>query len=359
MSRIASCHGQRGLGAGAIALTGLALVGCAPTYAKGYQEAFDHGLAAQNAGRYDEAATRFHQAASLGDRYKDRDEARLLEAESLEHMGRFADADATYARIVAEGGGRYQAVRAEFWRARLVTRWKGREAGDALMLAAVERHPSSGLARHAMRRMLGVIEEEKGPDEALTWLDRLEPFGKKTDLEEEIAYERGLVLFRAGRYERARDVLVASARAHPYPNGSLTDDALYQASLLEEELGHIDAAIALLVEMHAPREAAYTGSSYERPRFPQAQLRIGRLYRDQKHDPERAKKELRKVCTDYPASRLCDEALWEEAAIENGPEGERRSVRVDAPPRQGAARVAIRGLRPRPVRHHRRRHEVP
>lgn len=298
--------------------------GCAPSYANGYQEALARGLAAQNAGRYEEAAKSFHEAAALGDRYKDRDEARLLEAHAYERLGKLALAEKTYARIVEEGGGRYQAIRAEFARAKLVTKWQGPEKGDELMLAAVKHHPTSGLSRAAMRRMLDPIEHEKGPDAALAWLKALEPAAKGNDLEEEVAYEKGLVLFRAKRYAEARDVLVASARAHPYPHGSLTDDAYYQASLLEEELGNPDRAIELLREMMKPIEVAYAGSSYERPRFPQAQLRIATLLRDAKHDREGAKKAFRAVCSEHSATRFCDDALWAEARLEvDDKEGDR------------------------------------
>src|SRR5262245_2925779 len=49
---------------------------CSPTYADGYMEALGSGLRAQNAGRWEETATHFDEAARLGTRYKDRDEAR-------------------------------------------------------------------------------------------------------------------------------------------------------------------------------------------------------------------------------------------------------------------------------------------
>jgi tetratricopeptide (TPR) repeat protein len=294
----------------------LAATSCAPTYANGYQETLARGLAAENAGRYEEAAEDFRKAAELGDRYKDRDEARLLQAHAYERLNRLDDAEKTYAAIVKEGGGRYQAVRAEFARARVETMRHGSDKGDAFMIAAVKNHPTSGLARHAMMRMLDPIEENKGPDAALAWLKGFEPAAKGNDLEEEVSYEEGLVLFRAGRYKEARDVFIAQARAHPYPHGSLTDDAYYQASLLAEELGNVDQAISLLIEMMKPTEAAYAGSSYERPRFPEAQFRIATIVRDKVHDRERAKREFRKACSEHSASRFCDDALWDEARLE-------------------------------------------
>lgn len=289
---------------------------CAPTYASGYQEALAKGLAAKNAGRYDEAIAALEKAADLGERYKDRDEARYVAGTIYEKLEKWAEASATYGRVAIESGGRYQGVRSEFARARVEQEHIDRTRGDALMVEAVKKHPDSGLARHAVRRMLEPIERDAGPDAAIQFLHQFTEVAKGTDLDEELLYEEGLVLFRAKRHEAARDVLVASARNHPYPLGALTDDALYQAALCEEALGDYDAALALLVELLSPMESAYAGSSYERPRFPEAQYRIAMIWLTRKHDRARAKKELRKMHDEHHASRFVDDALWLEGRLE-------------------------------------------
>ncbi|MFO0617407.1 MAG: tetratricopeptide repeat protein [Polyangiaceae bacterium] len=290
--------------------------GCAPTYANGYQEALARGLAAKNAGRYEEAIAALEEAANLGERYKDRDEARYVEGTLYEKMGKWEEASATYARVATESGGRYQGVRSEFARAEVEQQHIDKERGDALMIEAVRRNPSSGLSRHAVRRMVGPIEKDQGPDAAIQFLHRFTDVAKGTDLDEELLYEEGLILFRAGKHAEARDLFIASARNHPYPLGALTDDALYQAALCAEVLGDYDQAIALLVELLGPMESAYAGSSYERPRFPEAQYKIAMLYLTRKHDRARAKKELRKMLTDHNASRFVDDALWLEGRLE-------------------------------------------
>ncbi len=244
------------------------------------------------------------------------DEARLLEGHTFELAGKWADAEAEYAQTAKEDGGRYQGIRAEFAAARVEEEHGDKATGDRMMVDAIRAHPSSGLARHALMRLSEPIETSKGPDEALKFLASFADIAKGTDLDEEIAYEAGLVMFRAGRFEAARDAFVKEARAHPYPTGSLTDDAYYQAARIEEHLGHFDPALALLAEMLSPMEAAYTGSSYERPRFPEAQYRIARIWLDDKHDRARAKKELRKVHDLHGASRLVDDSLWLEAELE-------------------------------------------
>lgn len=302
---------------GLVAALGVGLAAsCAPTYAPGYQEAFAKGLAAKNAGRYEDAIAALEEAANLGDRYKDRDEARYVAGTLYEKLERWSEAAATYEKVALESGGRYQGVRSEFARARVEQEHIDKARGDALMIEAVRKHPDSGLARHAVRRMAGPIEKSDGPDAAIAFLRQFADVAKGTDLDEELLYEEGLVLFRAGRHAEARDVFVSSARAHPYPQGALTDDALYQASLCEEVLGNVDQAIALLVELLGPMESAYAGSSYERPRFPEAQFRIAMLYLTRKHDRARAKTELRKMFTLHNASRFVDDALWLEGRLE-------------------------------------------
>lgn len=300
------------------ALLGLAVAStsCAPTYATGYQAALARGLAAKNAGRYDEAIKALEEAADLGERYKDRDEARYVAGTLYEKMEKWPEASATYGRVAVESGGRYQGVRSTFARARVEQEHIDKSRGDALMVEAVKKHPDSGLARHAVRRMLEPIERDQGPEAAIQFLRQFTDVGKGTDLDEELLYEEGLVLFRAKRHVEARDVFVRSARSHPYPLGALTDDALYQAALCEEVLGDYDAALALLVELLSPMESAYAGSSYERPRFPEAQYRIAMIYLTRKHDRARAKKELRKMYDDHHASRFVDDALWLEGRLE-------------------------------------------
>lgn len=290
--------------------------GCAPSYAAGYEDALAAGLRAQNGGRWEEAADRYAKAADLGDRYKDRDEARLLQAEAFERLERWDEAEATYRRVERESGGRYQGVRAAFALGRLVRERRGFEAGAAETLAAVRRYPSSGLVRHAVKRLLDSVETDKGPEAALEWLEPVRKSLSGTEAEEAVAYEHGKLLARCGRKEDAIRALLEEARKFAYPSGSLTDDAYYVASLFLEDVGRPREAIAVLEEMMAPSEAAYAGSSYERPRWPQGAYRIAVLYRDALKDHARARVELRRTYDLHRTSRIADDALWQLARLE-------------------------------------------
>lgn len=300
---------------GPVLLLGL-LGSCAPSYADGYQSAFAAGLRAQNAGRWEEAASFFDQAADLGARYKDRDEARLLYAEAMERLGRLEDAEAAYRKVESESQGRYQGVRAAFALGRLVWQMRGFEEGEAETLRAVRTYPTSGLVRHAVKRLLSFIEERGGAALALTWLEPLERELRSTEAGEAVTYEYGSLLARLDRKEESIQVLLRLARSHPYPNGSLTDDAFYLASLWLDDLGRTQEAIDVLEEMLKVQEEAHLGHSYRRPRFPSGVLRIAVLYRDRLKDREAARKNFWRVYEQYFDSRQTDDALWAVARME-------------------------------------------
>jgi tetratricopeptide (TPR) repeat protein len=300
----------------ALVLMACFALSCAPAYADGYEAAFAAGLRAQNAGRWDEASRQFAEAGKLGKRYKDRDEARLLQAEALEKLGKDAEAEALYRTIERESGGRYQGQRAAYALGRLVWETKGFDAGSKEMLAAVRNYPSHGMVRHALKRMIQHVEDERGSEAALAWFDPIAKSLEGTQAEEAATYEKGGLLARVGNKEQAVSVLLAQARKYRYPQGSLTDDAYYVASLFLEDLGKNREAIDVLVEMLAPMEAAYAGASYRRPRFPQAQYRIAVLYRDRFKDRDRAKREFWRVYADHETARQTDDALWQKAKLE-------------------------------------------
>lgn len=311
--------------AGIAVILAVLLASCAPTYADGYVEAFSAGLRAQNAGRHEEAARHFDEAARLGVRYKDRDEARLLEAEAFERLERWDEAEATYRRVERESGGRYHGVRAAFALGRLVWDRRGFDEGAKELLTAVRKYPSSGLVRHAIRRLLSQFESDHGPQAALAWLEPILRGMAKTEAEEAIHYEYARLLARCDRNEDAVRELLEQARAHPYPSGSLTDDAYYVASVLLADLGRPREAVAVLEEMMAPREAAYAGASYVRPRWPQAAYRIAMLHRDALADRAGAKREFLRTYETHTTSMLADDALFQLAKLEHEDRREREA----------------------------------
>jgi tetratricopeptide (TPR) repeat protein len=275
--------------------------------------AFTAGQRAQHAGRYDEAARHFDEAAGKAARVKDRDEARFLQGRSLERAGRWADARGVYEKLVGEPGPR--TARAEFEIARIEIDHGDAARGLELLFAAARKNPLHGLARSAIKQLAAAAEEEGGEEARLAWLTKRAPELKGTALEQLMDYEAAISLERLGRTELARDAFLGTAARHPYPFGAFTDDALWRAALLEVELGRPKEAIDHLRKLLAPREVSTQLGSYERPRFSEAQLKIAEIYRDKLKDRAAARRELRKLYASHKTSTLRDDAMWAEAVI--------------------------------------------
>lgn len=296
----------------------VALPGCASTSGDAYLDAMAAAERALHAGRYHEAARSFSDAAQRARRVKDRDEARLMEARSFQRAEAWREARSSYERLAAETPAGPRAARAEFELAELALEHGDvgvdADAGWKMLLEATRKHPSHGLARGALIKLIQHEEELGGPAAALAWLQLQAPALRTTELAQDVDYQTGLLLDRTGDREGAMRVLVATARAHPYPKGALTDDALVHAAKIAAELGRPREAIDLLRELLAPREIAVTGS-YERVTFDDAQLRIAELYRDALGDHADAHREFRRLFERFRASRLRDDALWADAKL--------------------------------------------
>ena len=300
------------------------LVGCGPSLGDAYERSFAAGQRAYHAGRYEEAAQSYEEAARAAERVKDRDEALFLVARMHERRGAHAEAKVALQRLAETSPDGPRGGRAAFELADLEIKHGDVERGYVMLFDATATHTKHGLARRAVKR-LAEHERERGGDEAvLAWAKGPARVLRNTDLEENVEYEAAHALDRLGRYAEARDAFVALARAHPYPFGTLTDDALWNASLMEEKLGRHAAAIEHLRALLAVRESAHLTGSYERPRYSPAQMRIAELYRDRLNDHAAARRELHKLYTDHPTSTLRDDALWAEAQLarEDGDEGE-------------------------------------
>ncbi|HVY49391.1 MAG TPA: tetratricopeptide repeat protein, partial [Minicystis sp.] len=128
---------------------------------------------------------------------------------------------------------------------------------------------------------------------------------------------------RANDPAAAHDLLVETARAHPYPHGDLTDDAWVRAADIDVARGRYAEAASHLRELLASREKSDLMGSYERPRYSEAQMKLAEIYRDRLHDDAEARREFHRLYADFKTSRLRDDALWAEARLarKDGDEG--------------------------------------
>ncbi|UQA59355.1 tetratricopeptide repeat protein [Polyangium aurulentum] len=305
---------MRGRGLAKVALA-LVLSACGPSLGDAYERSFAAGRRAHHAGRYEEAARAYEQAARDAKRVKDRDEALFLVARMHDKRGAHVEAKAALARLASVSPDGPRAARAAFEQAHLEIEHGDAERGWTMLLEATRKYPRNGLARPSVKRMIAHQQERGGDEAVLAWIKGPGRVLRGTEVEENLDYEGALALERMGKLVEARDALLTCARAHPYPFGSLTDDALWRASLIEEQLGNDQAAIAHLRALLAVRESSHMTGSYERPRYSPAQMRIAELYRDKLHDHATARRELHKLYANHPSSILRDDALWAEARL--------------------------------------------
>lgn len=298
-----------------LALAGFALVACAPVYGDEFLLQMAAGARAYHAGRYEEAAREYDSAAQKAQRVKDRDEARFLEARTFERAERWADAKRTYEKLIADSPTGPRTGRATFDIAELEVAHGDVEKGYALLEAATKKYPAHGLARPSIRRILDHVIEKGGEQAGIAWLRAKQKELASTEQAQVIEYELAEAMERAGNAKEAHDQYVATATAHPYPFGGLTDDAWYRAAQIDENEGRFQEAIDHLHELLAHREPADTVGSYERPRYSPAQMEIALIYRDHLKDHASARRELHKLYTDHKTSILRDDALWYEARL--------------------------------------------
>ena len=290
-------------------------VACGSPPPAAYVQEAEQAQAARRRGDHEAAAQHYQRAATLADQPRDAEEARYRAADAYARAGDTVRAEALYEQLATQGPDTERAARADFALADL---WRktGRETeGEARLLAAIHRHPNSGLARLALTEHLDYLREHGGSEQVLNFLGSEANALAASELGETIAYRRARELDVAERTAEARDAYLACATRFPYPTGAYWDDALFRAAEKELSLGAPQKAIQHLERMLVEQESAVMTGSYERGRYAEAQLKIAEIWRDALQDPGRARRELRKVWEHHRTSRLVDDALFQEALL--------------------------------------------
>ncbi|HHH29413.1 MAG TPA: tetratricopeptide repeat protein [Polyangiaceae bacterium] len=295
---------------------GVALFGCGgPDYGEAFVTSFHAAKRAYAAGRYAEAAALYGEAAGDAQRVKDRDEAFFMQARMYEKLERYEAARERYETILKVSPRGTRAGRAAFEIATLQIEHGDPEKGWKALEEAIRRYPNHGSARRGLELWAEHVGERDGEEALRAVLARWLVEMKGSVIEQQLRYERARSFRRGGDLAAAHAAFVETARHHPYPMGTLTDDAWWFASLVAEERGDYEQAVADLRSLLASREVA-TGGSYERPRYPHAQMRIAELYRDRLGDRRAAMKAFRRVYEEHETSILADDAMWWEAVLE-------------------------------------------
>lgn len=301
------------LGSGALAAL-LAALACGSPKAPAYVREAALAESARRRAQHESAGEHYERAALAATAQRDADEARYRAAESFARAGKPERAAPIYRELLARGAGGERAARAEFALAELELK-SDEQSGQALLAKAIRHHPNSGLSRRGLQTRLGYLRRQGGHDAALAYLRAEQQALSGSELVETLEYLQARELDDAGRSAAARDAYLACAAHFPYPGGAYWDDALYRAAEKELALGAARQAVLHLQRLLAEQEDASIVGSYQRSRYAEAQLLLARVVRDHLGDAERARRELRKVWSNHPTSRLADDALFEEAML--------------------------------------------
>lgn len=304
------------------------LASCAPSLGRPFMEARAAAERSYSAGRYEEAAGHWQEAARVARRQRDRTEARYRAAVSLRRAGRTAEAKAQLSALVHDRPKSERATRAAFDLADMEIESGDRAHGFELLEAAVRAHPGFGLSAESLARLARWKQDQGGDEQAIAYLDRMRRELGKTELGEQALFQWARALDEADHDEQALAAYLEVARRYPYPTGALWDDALWYAAKAEERLGRPKQAVAHLERMLKEREPSSLQGSYERPRYAAARYHIAELYRDALGDHARARREFHRVWSEHTTSLLRDDALWNEARLarEDGDEAKACSL---------------------------------
>jgi TolA-binding protein len=295
-------------------LIALVCASCGSPAPAAYTKENAAALGAQRRGEHAVAARHYELAAESAKNERDADESRYRAAQSYVRAGDTARAEALLSGLArdtdAERGARAAFALAELWE-----RAGDTERASQQRVAAIRKHPASGLSRKALEEQVRFLRAQAGSPAALAYLRGEAATLSRTELAEAVAYRTARELDEAGENAAARDAYLSCAARFPYPAGAYWDDALFRAAQKELELREPARAVDHLQRLLKEQESANFTGSYERARYAEAQLELGRIYRDVLQDPARAKRELRKVWQNHPNSTLADDALFQEAVL--------------------------------------------
>jgi tetratricopeptide (TPR) repeat protein len=292
----------------------VSLLGCGASKPSEYALRDAAAARAFSAGRYDEAAQRWEDAARVAKLPRNKSEARYREASSLLRAGRRSEAVAVFDRLLADDPRGTRSARAAYDRALTLIASGRTQQGYAALDSMLRSYPESGVAPAALRRYLQFLATSEAGAVA-PYLERMASSLDGTELGEHAHYAYAESLERQGMLEAARARYLLVAEKYPYPRGALWDDALFHAAELDAKLGDARAAIARLEAMLGHRETAYMSGSYERGRYAEARYKIAELYRDVIGDAENARRNFERVFSEHETSRLRDDAAWNAALL--------------------------------------------
>jgi tetratricopeptide (TPR) repeat protein len=176
---------------------------------------------------------------------------------------------------------------------------------------AVTNYPNEAFAADALKRLLR-DGRRRAPEALRKELSKLDQVLADTKIADNL-------IFSLAQLEEEEFSNPAAALAHydklvkHYRSSGLFDDSLWHSARLSRALGDAKGAVQRLRKLVATREVALGAGSYFSVWLDNGQLELGIILRDDLKDYKAAIKAFAKLPSDYPASILRDDALYERA----------------------------------------------
>jgi tetratricopeptide (TPR) repeat protein len=236
-------------------------------------------------------------------------DALLGEGDVLDRAGRSADAVAVYLAIPARTDDPTTAATATYRAGDILLREHQTVPAWTQLWKVVTDYPDEALAADALKDL---VADGRGRD-ARALVDQLQrvltPLAQTEVADNLLWWLADLAEHELGNQADARALY--DRIYTDYPESGLRDDARWHAARISRAMGDATGAVTRLEGLLATREVSLLAGSYFSIWLDDAQLELGKVLRDDLHDPARAIAAFRKLPNDYPASILRDDALYE------------------------------------------------